>query len=497
MRTFAAAILAAAILASCGSGLAADPVWEDARLPVVVAPGSTTVRMLFVGDVMLGRSVAPIVAADPDGLLAEVRHVISQADIALLNLESPLTHGRHESDTPHALEADPAAAPLLARAGFDVAALANNHSGDAGLRGIRDTVEALVDAGMRAIGVGVDGDTAAAPLMVETGSIRVALLAFDLTWQGPAAGAEPGLAEWETATVRNAVAAAQAAADVVVVGIHGGIEYRSAGGDPIVSPALTLLAELGVDVVWGHGPHVVQPLTTMPAGNGRELVAASSLGNFLFDQRAGETGTGAVFEVLADSDGVIAYRIGSTDHSDLRPAFLGWEPPTGNAVVIGGEWWELVRVDDWAESATVPVATAGFPHGDVFAGVEGDLTGDGNPEVIVSYRSPFVANLGNRGNEDLYADARGRAAHFGLFEPGSWRKIWAAGTVPRPIATLQACGRVLGFGYSTLDDLRVVATGAAIWRGFGFSFMPDLEGSGDLHCRDIDDDGTAELVVAR
>lgn len=81
---------------------------------------------------MLGRGVAPIAAADAEGMFRDVRHVVRGADLAMVNLESPLTRRPHTAANPHALEADPALADLVAAAGFNVLSLANNHAGDAG-----------------------------------------------------------------------------------------------------------------------------------------------------------------------------------------------------------------------------------------------------------------------------------------------------------------------------------------------------------------------------
>lgn len=46
-----------------------------------------------------------------------------------------------------------------------------------------------------------------------------------------------------------------------------------------------------------------------------------------------------------------------------------------------------------------------------------------------------------------------------------------------------------------LDDPTVVATGAGIWNGFGFTLSPDLPGSGTPSCADIDHDGALDAVV--
>lgn len=492
----ATALLLVVGLGACAADPADNPVWNETGKPLTVRSDSGAVRILFAGDVILGRSVEGVVELDPEGVFADVRHVISDADLALLNLESPLTHREHESTNPNRFEADPGGAGLLADAGFDIAGLANNHSGDTGVEGIVDTLEALSAVGIRSVGVGSDRDAAYTPLLVDAGTTRIAILAFDLTWQGPAARADrPGLAEWESESIGTAIDDARALAEVVVVGLHGGVEYRTAGPDPVMDPALAVMAERGVDVVWGHGSHVVRPVSVVGGVEERATVAASSLGNFLFDQRSGAMASGAILEVLVDAHGVVAFRTGRTDHADLRVGFEGWDLPPGDAVAIDGDWWQLVR--DIDPPPRRQASTVGFTYGDVFDAAVGDLTGDGRDEVVVSYRYPFRETLANEGREEYYADAEGRAAHFGIFEPNDWRKIWAAGTLQRPVEVLYPCGRVLGFGYSALDTPGVVATGAAVWIDHGFGYLADLEGPGDLQCGDIDGDGSPELIVRR
>ncbi|HKZ75278.1 MAG TPA: CapA family protein, partial [Actinomycetota bacterium] len=101
-----ALLLSACVPSSPGAEEGSDPV--------------RAVRLLFAGDVMLGRGVAPIARADPEGLFAGVRFVVSRSDLAVANLESPLTTLPHLSEAgPNALEARPDSARLLAGAGFD------------------------------------------------------------------------------------------------------------------------------------------------------------------------------------------------------------------------------------------------------------------------------------------------------------------------------------------------------------------------------------------
>jgi poly-gamma-glutamate synthesis protein (capsule biosynthesis protein) len=300
------------------------------------------VRLLFGGDVMLGRDVAPVVRSDPSGVFRDVRLVVGSADLAMANLESPLTRRAHTARNPNALEASPGSARLLARAGFDAMGVANNHAGDAGVGSVTDTIAALRTAGVRPVGGGANVANARAPQVVDIRGVRVAVLAFDATRQGaPAGRASPGIAWWDERAANDAVQRARLGADLVVVGLHGGVEYGRVPDDGIRLIA-DLLAGWGADIVWASGPHVVQPVYVVnPDGDGRRTVVATSLGNMLFDQTQPGTQEGALLEVLAGQNGVVGFRIGSTQDGDRRVHFAGWARPEGRAVVIDGRRWDL------------------------------------------------------------------------------------------------------------------------------------------------------------
>jgi poly-gamma-glutamate capsule biosynthesis protein CapA/YwtB (metallophosphatase superfamily) len=451
------------------------------------------VSVLLVGDIMLGRQVAPVVAADPHGLFEDVRSLIGGSDLAMGNLESPLTLRAHQSAGPYSLEADPAVGALLAAAGFDVMALANNHAGDAGPESVIDTIEAVRSAGMRAVGGGAGAAEAGRPVYLEARGLRVAVLAFDATGAGMTAGPGPGIVTWDAGRAKKAVRSAAANADVVVVSLHGGVEYL-----PEADPRMTALGELlvgwGADVVWGHGAHVVQPVAIVPVSRGRSAVVATSLGNFLFDQRGPLTGQGAVLEVLADRSGVIAYRVGTTSHIDLRVRFVGWELPEGDAALVGGEWWSLVRaVGPLADRSTTPEV---FDWGTVVSASTGRVTGSEQLETVVSFRAVPGPNPVRDGFQDLrWVDADGRSAHLGIYRADDMTPVWVAGMVPAPIAEVVACDGSLALAYSPFDDPTVVATGAAVWRPIGLDAVDSLPGPGAPTCADVDGDGILEPVI--
>lgn len=479
MRRLVLALIVVLVAAGCGS----EP-----------AAAGGPVRLLFAGDVGLGGEVAAVAATDPQGLFEDVRFVVSRADVAAANLESPLTTRPPLGISARSLTASPAAAGLLAVAGFDAVAVANNHAGDAGAAGVADTLRSLEEAGVAAVGGGEDESQAWAPALIDTNGLRVALLAFDATRQGPAAIAAPGVAQWNEAAAAEAVAAARARADLVAVSLHGGIEYLP-DPDPYLADLAGTLAGWGVDVVWCHGAHVPQPVAVIdPDGDDRPTVVATSLGNFLFDQRAPATTTGLVLEVVASDEGARAYRVGTVDHSDLRVHFRNWELPAGAAVHLDDGWWSPI-------GAVAPLAPADsevtdFRYGDVIAAAGGDATGDGADEVVVAFRRPYRPGAVS----GLYpwrdwADADGRSAHLGVYRLPNWEPVWVTGALFEPIGAVAICDTGLAVGYTTLDDPDVVAAGAWEWAGFGFRVTTRLPGSGQPGCADVDGDGRSDPVV--
>ncbi|HSD48313.1 MAG TPA: CapA family protein [Actinomycetota bacterium] len=486
-------VLALVVLAAC-AGPPADPSNGAPTGGAVERAPEGTVRLVFAGDVMLGRGVA---ALDPATLLEGVRHVVSSADLAVANLESPLTERPHlPSAGPNALEAAPASAGLLRNAGFDAMGVANNHAGDAGPETVDDTVGALRSAGMTAIGAGPTAAEALSAGIVATGGLRIALLAIDASGSGPRADGSGtlGVAGWDDALVRSAVREARRDADVVAVGVHGGLEYVRTT-DPGLRRLARLLASWGADVVWGHGPHVIQPVRAVdPDGDGRPTLVATSLGNLLFDQHVPHTRRGALLEVMAGADGVHAFRVGTVEHPDGPVLFRAWRPPRGDAAALDGAWWELARPVEPARIRRPDVP--GRFGGDVVDAALGDVDRDGRRDLIVAFRRPYHRTQMNAlFPRASLVDALGRSAHVGLYRPGDLRPRWVAGTLLRPVVALAPCDGLLGVAYSTLDRPAVVAASAWRWGGFGFVPLPELPGPGAPACADVDDDGALDPIV--
>lgn len=450
------------------------------------------VRVVFGGDVMLGRSVGKVLESDPESVFREIRFVLTQPDLAVANLESPLTVQTHKTANPHQLEAEPESAAYLNQAGFDLMSIANNHAGDAGRDSISETIDALEKVGIAAIGGGSNSSEANGPVIFERNGLRLAFLAFDVSQSGVKAGDGPGIAHWDEETSLASVREAQTEADVVFVSIHGGTEYQTES-DGVTSDVAQTLAFEGVDVVWGHGPHVVHPVEVIdPDNDGRPTVVATSLGNLVFDQNEPETQRGALLEVLVTGSGVVAHRIGSTRCPDRRVRFEEWDSPAGDAVSLDLEWWSLDRVVDGDAEVETPVEIPkDWPEAyEVRASVIGDFNRDGETDLAMSFRREFRRTSVNEiWRESSWTDHRGFSAHLGLYDLGDLRQIWVAGTLLQPIETLKGCGDFLLAGYSELDDPTVNSYAVLEWADFGFFGSREIPGDGTPVCVELNGDG--------
>ncbi len=262
--------------------------------------------------------------------------------------------------------------------------------------------------------------------------------------------------------------------------------------DPYVDRIGRLLASWGVDVVWGSGPHVLQPVQLVRTR--RPTVLATSLGNLVFDQHIPGTDRGALLEVLAGKTGARAFRIGSTSITDGRVSFGAWRLPRGDAAAMQGSWWSLAqRITPAAQRHLRTVR--GF-KGVVVDAAVGDVEGNGQPDLVVAFRRRFhPTNVSGLVPRKRLVDRHGRAAHVGLYRPRGLESRWVAGTLLEPVRRLAPCTGYLTVAYSTLNDPAVVATGAWRWKGFGFTQLPDLAGPGIPGCADVDGNGKLDPVV--
>ncbi len=269
-----------------------EPVAEAVE-PAPVAPVAPPARAVTIGasgDLLFHLKVIRSAEehADQGGarrVLAGLREVIGEDEVAFANLETPLsTRVPPETGDPPVMGCPPEFAEAIAAAGIDAVSVANNHSYDQMAAGLEDTLRALAGAGVGAVGASPELAEAPGPLVVTRGGVRVAIVAFtERVNRGPAArGPYVQVARYEEEAVRAALIRARQAADVVVLSIHWSHDF-------VDSPRIVqrerarALVEIGADLIVGHGPHVLQEVERLTSPRG-DAVVAYSLGNLVSNQ---------------------------------------------------------------------------------------------------------------------------------------------------------------------------------------------------------------------
>lgn len=447
--------------------------WLYRRYGEPVAADKRLVEVILAGDVMPARGVADVAAP-----LAAVAPWLRAADLAFGNLECVIAENGTARAGPYRLRAPARAAGYLAAAGFDVLGLANNHALDYGPEALEETVARLKGAGVATVGAGAGADAAAQPLIREVGRVRLAFLAFNAVPDPDDAPTSVGAegwtrAGWDEARAVEAVAAARALADAVIVSVHWGYEYELRPG-PAQRAMARALADAGADLVVGHHPHVVQG--TEVRG---ETFVAYSLGNFLFDQQRGDTRHGLALRAFFDGDGLRAVQ--------AIPVWAGPRPrlraPADAAAPDELEAPAARRVGVACDAggcrqADVPSAPR---SGGLFTVGQIDLTGDGVAEEVRREGEAVVIYEG--GVEVWRTRPAWRVADAALGDPNDDGRgeLLVAFSQPEAGGGMQSQPFVVGYrrgGYRVL------------WGGSGVA-----QAIHEVALDDVDGDGAEELVV--
>ncbi len=279
-------------------------------LKVAVQNHLTPVHMIFVGDIMLSRGVAMHIRRhhDLDWPFERVRNSLRRGDLVFGNLECTLTPGPPVAPRAMVFRANPALAPLLRQAGFNLLSLANNHSPNYGPRGLRDEMRVLRRAGIAWAGAGNDASSAAAPAVLTIKGQRIALLAYNSPDVVPAwYAAGPHHAGTNFMNVRRMQAAVRAArrqGSFVIVSMHAGTEYHPRANRFQIAFAHAAI-DAGAGLVIGHHPHVIE---TAERYRGKYIFY--SLGNFIFDQQwSRATRLGLMLEIWVQDNQVLRLRL--------------------------------------------------------------------------------------------------------------------------------------------------------------------------------------------
>jgi poly-gamma-glutamate capsule biosynthesis protein CapA/YwtB (metallophosphatase superfamily) len=248
------------------------------------------ISLLFAGDVM---SHGPQINAarntltdsyDYDAGFQFVKPIIEQHDISIANLE--VTHaGKPYSGYPQ-FSAPEELSTALMEAGFDVLLTCNNHSCDGGAKGVIRTLDVLDKLGIQHTGTfrnKAERDKNY-PLILNQNGMKMAILNYTFSTNGISVAAPLIINYIDSAVIKKDVEKAKKlGAEYVICALHWGTEYQSLP-NAYQKNWEKYCYDLGVDMVIGSHPHVIQPLERKIV-NKEEKLTVYSLGNYVSNQR--------------------------------------------------------------------------------------------------------------------------------------------------------------------------------------------------------------------
>lgn len=268
-----------------------------------------TITIIGVGDIMMGTNYPDdsyLPPANGKYLLAEVDSILKNADVTFGNLEGVILDKGGDAkycknpELCYIFRSPEKLVGNLKNAGFDVMSTANNHAGDFGNTGRKNTVKVLDSLKIEHAGLVNKPFTT----FIKDG-MKYGFAAF-----APNSGT---VSINDLNNARQIVSHLDSISDIVIVSFHGGAEgssyqnvtrkneYFHGEDRGNVYAFAHVMIDAGADVIFGHGPHVTRAVEVY-----KNRFIAYSLGNFCTYARfnlRGDNGLAPIIKVTTDATG--------------------------------------------------------------------------------------------------------------------------------------------------------------------------------------------------
>lgn len=374
--------LAVFVVRSCGKGASTDEGNVTAEQTATTQEAVTTqkasddgvdINLLMVGDILFHYQVRMSGLQDDgsrnyDHVYANVLDELEGFDIKVLNQETPLGGNVYTGSAPDGYDGYPEfngpqeMGDAEAKAGFNVVLKATNHAMDNASNFddpytlVRSEQNFWADEHpeMTVIGeVNPDDEDASVDdiYVYEKDGFKVALLNYTQDLNGNEGFDTQGVVSMlEEDHVKNTMAKAREAADMIVVFPHWGEEYSLEPIDMQYEWA-QLFVDEGADVIIGNHPHVIEPVTVLESADGKKVPCYWSTGNFVSTSPSDESLVGGIAEVTLhkDKDGEC-----SVTSAVFKPIVSHLGLGTDMTTYLVTDWTDDLAASNWLDTDINP-----------------------------------------------------------------------------------------------------------------------------------------------
>lgn len=267
-------------------------VTQEAATTEQAKPQDAKVTIVAVGDNLIHNTCIDAGMQD-DGTLDytsfydEIKQYIEPADIAIINQETMLGGNEFEYSGYPMFNTPWEVGDAAIAAGFDVFTCATNHSMDVGSAGIeQELIYFSKHPEVVAVGTNASEEDYNTITYYEKNGLKFALLNYTYGTNGISLPADkPYVVNMlKKEKVTSDIKEARKNADVVIVLPHWGTENSHEVNEQ-QKEYVKLFSSLGVDIVIGTHPHVLQPVEWVTnEETGKKMIVYYSIGNFISHQ---------------------------------------------------------------------------------------------------------------------------------------------------------------------------------------------------------------------
>ena len=267
------------------------------------------IDLLAIGDVLVHEPVYKS-GIQSDGTLNydhffyNIQSDLDEAEIKIVNQENVLAASHYGYSSYPCFNAPEEVGDAEAKAGFNVILHATNHTMDKGEKAVYKTMEFWDNyPEITVLGINEKEEDQNNIYIYNQNGFKVALLNYTYGTNGiPLPSDKPYLVNlMDKERITNDVKLAKEQADIVVVFPHWGTEYQHTP-DSFQKEYTQLLSDLGVDLVIGTHPHVLENIEVITNSEGHQMLVYYSLGNYVSGQTKKDRVVGGLAKVSIEKD---------------------------------------------------------------------------------------------------------------------------------------------------------------------------------------------------
>ena len=267
------------------------------------------IDLLAIGDVLLHEPVYKS-GIQRDGTLNydhffyNIQSDLDEAEIKIVNQENVLAASHYGFSSYPCFNAPEEVGEAEVNAGFNVILHATNHTMDKGEKAVYKTMEFWDNyPEITVLGINEKEEDQNNIYIYNQNGFKVALLNYTYGTNGiPLPSDKPYLVNlMDKERITNDVKLAKEQADFVVVLPHWGTEYQYTP-DNFQKEYTQLLSDLGVDLVIGTHPHVLENIEVITNDEGHQMLVYYSLGNYVSGQTKKDRVVGGLAKVSIEKD---------------------------------------------------------------------------------------------------------------------------------------------------------------------------------------------------